>query len=413
VFLSAFLHRTVRRGTMSPATATVPWVLQAAVMSSVQGSPNFTTVRKPLLVALIAIAGAGGVIAGALLRGVLDRPSDTRTSSNAKSGTAQPESHKVVHALGRLEPGSRILELASESGNEGATVSQIFVEEGDSVSEGTVLAVFDNLERRKARLSEAKARLDAASAKLEQVRSGARAGDIAAQRAVLALAQQQSQVALKELARARELHERKAISAEELDSRQWALDRLKIEQQRAQGTLESLQEVRPTDVQAAAMEVEACRAAVDVAQAELEASSLKAPRDGRILRIHTRPGEKITSDGIMELGDVEHMHAVAEVFEADIDLIRNGQFAEIVMDGSGTRLTGVVVDVGQMVARKIVLTNDPVSDTDARVVEVRIALDAQWSRQVARLSNARIEAFIQLDTPQKLPADPPQTTSTN
>jgi HlyD family secretion protein len=83
------------------------------------------------------------------------------------------------------------------------------------------------------------------------------------------------------------------------------------------------------------------------------------------------------------------------------------------MDGSGSRLSGVVVDVGQMVARKIVLTNDPVSDTDARVVEVRIALDAQWSQQVARLSNARIEAFIQLDTPQKLPADPPQTTSTN
>ena len=397
---------------MSPATATVPRVLQAAVMSSVQGSPNSMTVRKPLLVALIAIVGAGGVLTGVLLRGVLDRPSENRASSNAEAGASQPEPQKIVHALGRLEPGSRILELASESGNEGATVSQIFVEEGDSVSEGMVLAVFDNNERRKARLSEAKARLDAATAKLEQVRSGARAGDIAAQKAVLALAQQQSQVALKELARARELHERKAISAEELDSRQWELDRLNIEQQRAQGTLESLQEVRPTDVQAAAMEVEACRAAVEVAQTELEASELKAPRAGRILRIHTRPGEKITADGIMELGDVEHMHAVAEVFEADIDLIRNGQAAEIVMDGSGKRLTGVVVDVGQMVARKIVLTNDPVSDTDARVVEVRIALDAQWSQQVARLSNARIEAFIHLETP-KLPADSPQTTSTN
>ena len=37
------------------------------------------------------------------------------------------------------------------------------------------------------------------------------------------------------------------------------------------------------------------------------------------------------------------------------------------------------------------LTNDPVSDTDARVVEVRVDLDAAHLERVARLSNARVE----------------------
>jgi HlyD family secretion protein len=47
------------------------------------------------------------------------------------------------------------------------------------------------------------------------------------------------------------------------------------------------------------------------------------------------------------------------------------------------------------VARKIVLTNDPVSDTDARVVEVRIDLEPESARRVERLSNARVEVFIE------------------
>ncbi|MFN9036506.1 MAG: hypothetical protein ACK5YO_09445, partial [Planctomyces sp.] len=41
-----------------------------------------------------------------------------------------------VHSLGRLEPASRILELFPESGNEGATVRQLHVAEGEQVESG-------------------------------------------------------------------------------------------------------------------------------------------------------------------------------------------------------------------------------------------------------------------------------------
>jgi HlyD family secretion protein len=301
-----------------------------------------------------------------------------------------------VHALGRLEPASRILELSPESGNEGATIRELLVQEGDDVESGAVLAVLDNFVRREASVAEARAALDAARARLAQVKAGAKAGDIAAQEAAVALTRQQSTVVSKELDRARELHQRKALSDDDLDAKQWELDRLVIETQRGSGLLDSLREVRETDVQAAAAEVARAEAVLASAATQLAASRIHAPVAGRILR-HSGSARRTTwqrwSTGI---GDVRQMHAVAEVFEADVSLLREGLNAEVIVDGSGARLNGTVVEIGQLVARKVVLTNDPVSDTDARVVEVRVLLDAESSAKVERLSNARVEVNISL-----------------
>ncbi|MGV2334377.1 MAG UNVERIFIED_CONTAM: HlyD family efflux transporter periplasmic adaptor subunit [Planctomycetaceae bacterium] len=302
----------------------------------------------------------------------------------------------AVHALGRLEPASRILELSPESGNEGATIRELLVQEGDDVESGAVLAVLDNFVRREASVAEARAALDAARARLAQVKAGAKAGDIAAQEAAVALTRQQSTVVSKELDRARELHQRKALSDDDLDAKQWELDRLVIETQRGSGLLDSLREVRETDVQAAAAEVARAEAVLASAATQLAASRIHAPVAGRILR-HSGSARRTTwqrwSTGI---GDVRQMHAVAEVFEADVSLLREGLNAEVIVDGSGARLNGTVVEIGQLVARKVVLTNDPVSDTDARVVEVRVLLDAESSAKVERLSNARVEVNISL-----------------
>jgi len=305
----------------------------------------------------------------------------------------------AVHALGRLEPASRILELSPESGNEGTTIRELLVREGQDVEAGAVLAILDNDVRREASVAEARAALKAAEAKLAQVQAGARSGDIAAQEAALALTRQQTTVARRELDRAQELHQRKALSVDDLESKQWELDRLLIEQQRGSGLLDSLREIRETDVEVAAAEVARAQAALTSAETLLAASRIHAPVAGRILRIHARPGERLETDGVLELGDVREMQAVAEVFEADVSLLREGLSAEVVVDGSGDRLTGRVVEIGHLVARKVVLTNDPVSDTDARVVEVRVSLDAESSARVARLSNARVEVKISLADP--------------
>lgn len=301
-----------------------------------------------------------------------------------------------VHSLGRLEPASRILELFPESGNEGVTVRQLHVAEGEQVESGQLLVTLDNTDRRRAKRAEAEARLRAAEVRLQQVQAGAKSGDIAAQRALVALAERQSELARREADRARQLQARKAISDEQLEEQQWELDRLLLEKQRAEGTLAGLLEIRETDVRAAQSEIDAARAGLETASAELAASELRAPIAGRVLRILTYPGERIDPAGLLELANVGVMQAVAEVYEGDVSLLRTGLRAKVVLDASGEELFGVVAEIGNAVARKIVLTNDPVSDTDARVVEVRIDLEAESARRVERLSNARVEVFIDL-----------------
>lgn len=337
-------------------------------------------------VLLLALAAGGWLLRDRL----------TSSSEPTQNHSLERPQRTHVAALGRLEPAGTILELIPGTGNEGAVVERLLVGEGDDVEAGDVLAVFDNQARRRAAVQEAEARLASAEARLLQVKAGAKAGDIAAQKSVVLLAEAQSKVAARELERAKDLEQKKALTSEQLDLKRWEYDRLQLEQQRAAGVLKSLEEIRTVDVQVADKEVAAAAATLEKARAEAESSELRAPQKGRVLRIHTRPGERISDKGILELGNVRQMQAVAEVFEGDIPLISVGMPAEVRIESSDQPFTGRVTEIGHVVARKVVLTNDPVSDTDARVVEVRIQLDAEFQELVARLSNARVEIRIQL-----------------
>lgn len=309
----------------------------------------------------------------------------------------KPARRVQVHSLGRLEPTGTILQLSPRSGNEGAVIEKLLVNEGDDVDAGATLAILDNQTRRQAAVEEAQARLAAAEARLQQIKAGAKSGDIEAQQAAVNLAESQSKVAARDLGRAKELHAKQAISIELVDQRQWEFDRLQIEQRRAAGTLASLREIRDVDVAVAEKDITGAHAAVARAQADLDASVVTAPVSGRILKIHTHPGEKLNERGVLEMGDVLRMQAVAEVFEADVSLIQKGMKAEIRIDSSGRQIEGTVIEIGNLVSRKVVLTNDPVSDTDARVVEVRIDLNSNQIESVARLANARVEVTILLE----------------
>ncbi len=353
-------------------------------------SPTSDTFRR---VGGLAIAG---IVVAAVYFGWSEYSKRTAEKEAMKSVVIPKKTH--IYALGRLEPAGTILQLSPMSGNEGTIVEKMLVREGEDVAAGATLAVLDNHARRLAALEEAKARQAAAQARLDQVLAGAKSGDIEAQEAALKLVEEQIKVAQRDLKRARELSEKKAISSETLDQRQWDADRLELERRRAAGVLAGLKEVRDVDVKVAKMDFDAAVAAVTRAQADANASELKAPMDGRVLRIHTHPGERISDKGILELGNVRRMQAVAEVFEADVAIIQPGMKVAVKIDASGKELSGHVVEIGNLVARKIVLTNDPVSDTDARVVEVRIDLDEQSLTQVERLANSRVEVRISLES---------------
>lgn len=350
--------------------------------------------RRPVIATLIGAVVLGGVVAALAFQRFNSPASHNPASSEAHvSDTAIPQR---VSALGRLEPAGTVLLIAPRSGNDGTRVEQLRVHEGDDVTAGQVLAILDNEALRKAALAEATARLESAQARLEQVQAGAKAGDIAAQRLAAQLLSVQQRVVERELQRARDLHARDIVAREDLDAKQWAFDRVLLEQQRAEEQLKSILEVREIDIRVAQRDVSVAAATVQRAQVELDATRICAPAAGRILKIHAHQGERLGDQGVLEMGDVVHMEAVAEVFEADVAAIRPGLSALVKVDAVAKPLTGTVSDVGHRVGRKVVLTNDPVSDTDARVVEVRIRLSETDVERVIRLSNARVQVTIDL-----------------
>jgi HlyD family secretion protein len=91
------------------------------------------------------------------------------------------------------------------------------------------------------------------------------------------------------------------------------------------------------------------------------------------------------------------MHAVAEVYEEDVGKVRVGQPARIRVPTLAADLSGEVVRKDLVVSRKVIFSNDPVADIDARVVEVRIRLASEDSSKVAGLSNARAEVIIDVN----------------
>jgi HlyD family secretion protein len=129
------------------------------------------------------------------------------------------------------------------------------------------------------------------------------------------------------------------------------------------------------------------------AEAEQELSTVRSPITGQVMAVHSREGERVGLEGIVELGETAAMYAVAEVYETDIGRIRLGQRAYIRSMALPHEMGGKVERIGMMIGKKDVLSTDPVADADARVVEVDIRLDDP--ALVAALTNLRVEVVFE------------------
>ena len=175
---------------------------------------------------------------------------------------------------------------------------------------------------------------------------------------------------------------------------QRTLNTLEQQIQENQAMLSAVTEIRPVDLQIAQDEVMTAKANVERAQAELELSYVRAPHAVIILKINTFPGELVKNEGILELGNIPKMYVTAEVYETDISRVKLGQSVTIKTDKMLVDLEGTVEEIGWKVGRQDVLGTDPVVDTDARVVEVKISLDHRSSAKVNRLTNLKVNVII-------------------
>jgi HlyD family secretion protein len=350
----------------------------------------------------------------------------------AKSPKAAPV-RVAVTALGRLQPEGEITTLSAPSSTNGIRVDRLLVKAGEEVQTGQVLAYLEDYNRANAALQQALDRHQIAKVKLAQVKAGAKPGDIDAQRASVAslesqlkgeVATQQATInriqaelnnAQTENGRYQKLFKEGAISASVADSK--ALQAKTVEQQlteakatlsRTQNTLadqikeakarlNSVKEVRSVDVDLAQMEVKSAVTAVKQAKADLELTYIKAPRDGRILKIHAKAGEVIPSNGFVDIGKTSQMYVIAEVYQTDIQKVRVGQKATITSTAFSGKLQGTVRSIGWQVDKQSIFSLNPRSDTDRRIVEVKVSIDNPAdSERVARLTNLQVDVAIQI-----------------
>ena len=341
--------------------------------------------RRAWLWVLLPVVAAGGAW-GAFRVAPLLRPSEP---------PLEPRVIPMgVSALGRLAPRGEVIKVAPVSGADGGRVDRLLVDVGNWVQAGQVVAVLDPYRRREAAVLQAQAQVGVAQAKLAQVRAGPKPEEVQAQDALVSRSQAEVHAAERDLGRSSMLLKRAAGSRQEVDDQtlKYAQARDSLAQAKAQ--LAALKAIRPADVRVAEAELVQAEAGLALARADLEAAEVRSPIKGQVLRIQVWPGERVGDQGILEIGDTGVMHAVAEVYEQDVGKVLLGQKAKVRIPTLGADLTGEVVRKDLVVSRKVVFSNDPVADIDARVVEVRIRLSAEDSRKVAGLSNARAEVVI-------------------
>ncbi|MCG8367144.1 MAG: HlyD family efflux transporter periplasmic adaptor subunit [Pseudanabaenales cyanobacterium] len=166
----------------------------------------------------------------------------------------------------------------------------------------------------------------------------------------------------------------------------------------AQSTLNEVAEVRAVDVQMAQAELDAAQASLVRAQNNLAKATIRAPRAGQVLQLYTRPGEQISTEGIVALGQTEQMLAIAEVYQSDISRVALGQQATIRGQAFEGELQGEVIEIGRQISRQNVFSSEPGENLDRRVVEVKIALTPEDSQRVANLSNLQVQIVVAVST---------------
>ena len=349
----------------------------------------------------------------------------------AQEQAALPPPRQVkVAALGRVEPASRVIDVAaSNTGRLGA----LLVTDGENVAVGQVLAYMDTYAVQKAerdyaasQLAEARAELAAktelgnsqvaeANTRLSQIDAPQQAA-IQAQEAAIQSLQAELDVATIDLARFQQLNQSGAVSRQELDRQQATVNRLRADLENAKATKQRLEQARATDMKNAMAQMAATEANVTLSQvqsrvisaeqnlakaeAAMELTIIRAPKDGQILDIYADPGEAVSPSGepILALGDTRQMYVVAEVYETDIGLVKVGQSATITSRNGAFNqaLTGTVEEIGLQIAKNNVLDDDPAANADARVVEVRVKVDQ--SDVVAGLTNLQVDVAIDIES---------------
>ena len=317
---------------------------------------------------------------------------------------------RQVSALGRVEPETKIRRVSVSGSVSGDRIEKLLVQENDEVKQGQPLAILNSYGSLKASLDEATEMVAVNRSKLAQVQAGAKQGEIRAQQyqveslerqlaaekltgdQAVASAKAKAEEARLESQRFDKLFAAGGVSelerdryrtrasttqaelAKAIEDRAGTQARLRADIEGAKQTLEKIKEVRPEDVVTARNELRQSEAARERAKQEFDFATVRAPQDGRILKIFAWPGSKVGDDGLLEMADTSSMVVTAEVYQSDMGKLKLGQEATITADGFQGSVRAVLYKVLPQVQKQSTFAGTPGENMDQRVYEVKLRL---------------------------------------
>ncbi len=278
-----------------------------------------------------------------------------------------------VAALGRLEPAGGVVRVAAPTtplSLSGSVLARLLIAEGDFVEAGQLLA-------ESYAAVPLQAAVDVAAAELAVQRRAAAASQSRAEEACV-----RADVQAREAERRSQLLERDLASHEEAE--QSAGD--------AQAQAASCTAAR-ANAEVAAAAITLAEAQLARRQAERDRAYVRAPFAGQVLKVLAEPGELVAAEGLLELGRVSQMYAIAEVHETDVQRVAVGQAAIVSSAALTEKLQGTVDFIRPKVQKQDEIGTDPAAAKDARIVEVGVRL-AQ-SDLVSGFTNLQVEVVIE------------------
>ena len=284
---------------------------------------NSTFVTLPRRTVGIA-ALCGALVASPLLCGC-------GPERDARAGEAEAAvTRTTIVAMARLEPKGRVVKVSAATDD---IIRKIEVSDGVEVVEGQILVTLDGYELLSAAREEAELALE---------RVELTPFEIEAQKARVRLIRAELKYARRDVEGQRGLIEKGFTPGKEFDEAELRVRRHEEQLNEAQADLNRLE---------AGLDLERREAqnALRKKNSELERALIRAPNDGRILKVLVRPGERTGGGAVIHMGKTSEMYALAEVHATDIRHVHVEQRARFESAALSQSIEGTVESVGSMI----------------------------------------------------------------
>ena len=317
-------------------------------------------------VPLLAVAGAGMAVYTVLAQSKRIEPAPPVVQPAPAPFAAN------VPGAGLVEPATENISIGT---NVAGVVTKVFVKAGDRVNAGDPLFMIDDRSLR-AELASRQAAVLAAQAQVDRLVSQPRPEEVPPAEARLKAAQSDLGDQEAKLAMWEQVPDKRAVSAEELSARRYAVmsSRARVAEASAQVTLLKAGAWKP-DMEIAQANLASAKADEQRTRTEIDRLTVRAPVDADILKVNVRTGEFATAgmlaDPLLTLGETRTMHIRVDVDENDAWRVTPGAPGIAYVRGNTSLSTEIrFVRFEPYVIPKKSLTGASSERVDTRVLQV-------------------------------------------